>query len=68
MTDFAVLHKSALPPLSPRIGDTCSYCDRKAIGVVMEVDIRGIEVLDRIYYCAEHEDAAKSWKLTKSLH
>jgi len=62
MTDFIPLHKVAMPPLSQRIGDICSFCDKRAVGIVKDVDIRGMDKIDAIYFCEEHETVAKSWK------
>ena len=62
MTDFIPMQKVSIPPLSQRIGDICSFCDRRAVGVIKDIDTRGMDNVDELHYCQEHEAVAKSWR------
>jgi len=59
MTDFIPMQKVALPPLSV---DTCSFCDRRAVGVITDIDTRGMDNISELHYCRDHEAVAKSWE------
>ena len=62
MTDFIPMQKVSIPPLSQRIGDICSFCDRHAVGTVKDIDTRGMDNITELHYCQEHEAVAKSWR------
>ena len=59
MTDFIPMQKVAFPPLSLY---TCSFCDRHAVGTVRDIDTRGMDKVDELHYCREHEAVAESWR------
>ena len=59
MTDFIPMQKVAFPPLSLYI---CSFCDMLAVGTVKDIDTRGMDKVDELHYCREHEAVAKSWQ------